>query len=74
MTAGQMVAVIGNQEKNRSRMPAWFRRREPIILGLTGIVGVLVIWQASAQIVGMDFTFFFSSPIAIAGEIGRAHV
>lgn len=67
MTAGQMVAVIGNQEKHRSRLPAWYRRREPLILGLTGIVAVLVIWQVSAQVIGLDFTFFFSSPIAIAG-------
>lgn len=65
MTAGQMVAVVGHQERTRSRLPAWYRRREPLILSLSGLVAFVGIWQVAALAIGSDFTFFFSSPLRI---------
>lgn len=65
MTAGQMVAVVGQQERNRSRLPLWYRRREPLILSMSGLVVTILAWQIAATSIGSDFTFFFSSPVRI---------
>ena len=66
MTAGAaMVPVVGRAERQRSRLPAWYRRREATVLSFSGLVGFVLIWQLAAALGGTDFAFFFSSPTAV---------
>ena len=72
MTAGtQMVAVTSNAERQRSRMPRWYRRREASILSFSGLAAFVIIWQLAADLKGLDFTFFFASPSGIIEAAGK---
>lgn len=71
MTAGQMVAVVGHQERTRSRLPLWYRRREALILSFSGLIGFVAIWQIAALVIGSDFVFFFSSPAGIIAAAAK---
>lgn len=68
MTVGaqaQMVAVTGRVGRQRSRLPAWYRRSEATILSFTGLITFVLLWQLGAYLGGTDFQFFFSSPTGI---------
>jgi ABC-type nitrate/sulfonate/bicarbonate transport system permease component len=67
MTAGaQMVAVSSRVTRQRSRLPAWYRRREVTILSFSGLIGFVLIWELGARLGGSDFKFFFSSPVGVS--------
>ena len=75
MTAGtQLLAVVSHQERRRSRLPAWYRRREAPILSLSGLIAFIAVWQAAAVTIGSDFTFFFASPAGIAQAAAKEAV
>ena len=60
-----MVPVVGRAERQRSRLPAWYRRREATVLSFGGLIGFVVIWETAARLIGADFKFFFSSPSGV---------
>lgn len=67
-----LAPVTSSQGRRPSRLPSWYRRREPLILGLAGVLGFLALWQLGSS-VGLLDPFFFSSPTAIV-EAGIAEV
>jgi NitT/TauT family transport system permease protein len=59
-----LVPVQSHLTQRRSRLPRWYRRREALILGLSGFVVFLILWEAGSQ-AGLIEQFFFSRPSAI---------
>jgi NitT/TauT family transport system permease protein len=65
MSAGAaLIPVRSHLTQGRSRLPRWYRRREALILGVSGFVAFLILWEVGAR-AGVIEAFFFSSPIAI---------
>ncbi len=50
--------------ERRSRLPRWYRGSEAFILGVSGFVTFLIIWEVGS-IAGVIEEFFFSRPTAI---------
>ncbi|HEU4571510.1 MAG TPA: ABC transporter permease [Candidatus Limnocylindrales bacterium] len=68
MTAAtDALRPIRNPRERRRRNPVarWFRRNERLALGIAGLVGFLLFWEAGSR-AGFIDEFFFSRPSAIA--------
>jgi ABC-type nitrate/sulfonate/bicarbonate transport system permease component len=66
MAVTTALRPIRNPEtrRRRSRPMRWFRRHERVVLGASGVIGLLLFWEIGAR-VGFIDTFFFSQPTAI---------
>jgi NitT/TauT family transport system permease protein len=65
MSAGAaLIPVRSHLAQRRSRLPRWYRRQEALILGISGFVVFLVLWELGSA-AGVIEKFFFSSPTAI---------
>jgi ABC-type nitrate/sulfonate/bicarbonate transport system permease component len=63
--------VRNSQErKKRSPLARWFRRKEALVLGLTGIALVVGLWEIGSR-VGFIDSFFFSKPTDIVAAAIR---
>ena len=62
-TANSVMRPVRNPSARRKRTPLgrWFRRNENVVLGLTGIVGFVAIWEFGSRL-GIIDQFFFSKP------------
>jgi ABC-type nitrate/sulfonate/bicarbonate transport system permease component len=62
-TANPVMRPVRNPSARRRRTPLgrWFRRHENVVLGLTGIVGFVAIWEFGSRL-GIIDQFFFSKP------------
>jgi NitT/TauT family transport system permease protein len=62
-TANPVMRPVRNPSVRRRRTPLgrWFRRNENLVLGLTGIVGFVAIWEFGSRL-GIIDQFFFSKP------------
>lgn len=50
--------------QRRSRLPRWYRRNEALILGTSGFVAFLILWEVGG-LLGFIEDFFFSRPTLI---------
>jgi len=64
--AARVTAGAGAQTPLRPRVSAW-RRRQRMVLGIVGIVGLLVIWEATARL-GLVDARYLPPPTEVAGE------
>lgn len=61
MTAATYRVIGARVRRPRSRVTRWYRRNEPTILRILGILGFLVLWQVGSD-AGFIDSFLFSSP------------
>ena len=59
-----LVPVRSALPQRRSRLPRLYRRNEAVILGVSGFVAFLILWELGS-LAGLIEEFFFSRPTAI---------
>ena len=62
--AGGYRVIYPRARRRRSPLGRWLRRQQRTILGLSGLVGFVLLWQIGAM-TGVIDPFFFSSPTAV---------
>lgn len=68
MTAATYRVISARARHQRDPLHRWYRRNEPTVLRVAGVVAFFVLWQVTSD-VGMIDKFLFSSPrdILVAG-------
>jgi NitT/TauT family transport system permease protein len=71
-TATPAMRPVRNERDRKKRTPLqrWYRRYEPLILGASGVIGFLLIWEIGSR-VGVINEFFFSKPTDIVAAAIR---
>lgn len=64
MTAATYRIITARVRRQRNPLHRWYRRNEPILLRLLGVVGFFAVWQIGSDGGWID-SFIFSSPIGI---------
>jgi NitT/TauT family transport system permease protein len=68
MTAATYRVIGARVRRPRNRLERWYRRNEPTVLRVSGVVAFFLLWQVGSD-VGVIDRFLFSSPreILVAG-------
>src|SRR5574341_1540473 len=61
VTAATYRVIGARVRRPRSRVTRWYRRNEPTILRILGILGFFALWQVGSD-AGLIDSFLFSSP------------
>lgn len=64
MTAATYRVITSRVRRQRNPVHRWYRRNEPILLRLLGVVGFFALWQIGSDAGWID-SFLFSSPVDI---------